>query len=41
MKVYYSHKFHQWCAEENDGKYSKAAWGDTEQEAIDRFNSIK
>ena len=38
MKVYYDHKFRQWCAEETTDKYSKAAWGDTKEEAIERFN---
>jgi hypothetical protein len=37
MKVYFDHKFHQWCAEESNGSQVSAAWGDTKEEAIERF----
>jgi len=40
MKIYFDHKFKQWCAEDNVDGHIVAAWGDTEEEAINRFNEI-
>lgn len=39
MKVYYDPKFKQWCAEEYKDNILKASWGDTEEEAIERFKT--
>ena len=35
MRVFYNPKFHQWQAESDDR--TSAAWGDTEEEAIERL----
>ena len=41
MKVYYDNKFKQWCAEETNGTVVLAAWGDTKEQAIERFKTEK
>ena len=38
MKTYFDNKFREWCAEEKTGEYTAAAWGKTEEEAIERLN---
>lgn len=41
MKVFYNPKFHKWQAEEQTEQYDIAAWGDTKDEAIQKFNDVK
>lgn len=40
MKIYFDKKFKQWCVEDNVDGHTVAAWGDTREEAIKRFNEI-
>ena len=38
MKTYFDHRFREWCAEEKTGEHTTAAaWGKTEEEAIERL----
>lgn len=41
MRVYYDNRHKQWCAEETNDNESIAAWGETKEEAIKRFNHAK
>ena len=41
MQVYYDKQARQYCACENIGTISMAAWGNSKQEAIERLNQIK
>ena len=40
MRTYFDKRFNQWCTEDDTGQIM-AAWGDTKEESIKRFNEIK
>ena len=41
MKTYFDRTFNQWCTEDYTGTIITAAWGDTPEESLVRYNEIK
>ena len=40
MRIFYDYIHNQYCCEETEGSSTTATWGDTKEEATERFNEL-